>query len=193
MLHGACQQMHAQWHTFCRRLDVVRRLRRPYAAFACAVVAILCGCGEVHFVPSPYTPQAVEALWSGQEQITIFRWRIAEAPPADDTQFELLGRDGYAPIDFANSVFAGGVAACGDGTGSCAQYIVRGHAAFAEGDRPIRAVHPTYGTLPGEPVSVRPLSTTLSMDSFFHTGNDIVYVRPEGSVAETVPTCSSRL
>ncbi len=82
--------MHAQWHTFCRRLDVVRQLRRPYAALACAVVAILCGCGEVHFVPSPYTPQAVEALWSDQEQITIFRWRIAEAPPADDTQFELL-------------------------------------------------------------------------------------------------------
>ena len=67
------------------------------------------GCGDVHFVASPYTPQEVELVYSDQEHLTVVRWRVSAAAPVADTQFELLGPDGYRPIDFSQSVFAGGV------------------------------------------------------------------------------------
>src|SRR5438045_5320494 len=35
------------------------------------------GCGEVHFVPSPYTPQDVGLIYSSQEPITVVRWRVS--------------------------------------------------------------------------------------------------------------------
>lgn len=192
VLHRACQRMHARLNTICQRLNTARlntrRRQRRWrggqrrclgaqgSALVFAIVVILGGCGEVHFIPSPYTPEAVEAVFSVQEQVTVIRWRLGAAAPAADTQFELLGPNGYQPIDFSRSVFPSGVAACADGAGACAQFVVRGQAAIAQGDHPIRAVHPTYGVLPGGPAAVRTLSTTLSLQSYFHFKNDRVFV-----------------
>ena len=51
------------------------------------------GCGDVHFVPSPYTPQSVELTYSAQEDVTAVRWRVSAAP-LTQTRFELLAADG---------------------------------------------------------------------------------------------------
>src|SRR6185503_2805370 len=66
------------------------------------------GGGEVHFVVSPYTPQAVE--------VTVVRWRVAAAAPPDGTRFEIRadvvaagGGGGFVPVDFGASYFPGGV------------------------------------------------------------------------------------
>jgi hypothetical protein len=153
------------------------RARRSGVAGGCALVALVltAGCGEVNFVPSPVTPQHVELTYSLQEKITVVRWRVDAAAPVAQTRFELLGSDGnYSPIDFSQSVFAGGIIPCTDGEGSCAQYIVRGEYK-ADNARPVRAVHDVYGVLPGVLVKrTDEVPETISFNSFFRPGNDVV-------------------
>ena len=144
------------------------------------------GCGDVHFLPSPFTPQNVELVYSAQEHLTIVRWRVEATAPVDETRFELLGPDGYQPIDFSRSLFTGGVVACGDGTHSCAQYVVRGHypqRPTAGQFRPVRAVHEFYGELPGAPAKSRTIEETFTMKAFFNFKNDPVFVNLTDHVA----------
>ena len=150
-------------------------------ALVAAVVSTtaVVGCGEVHFLPSPFTPQKVELVYSAQEHLTIVRWRVDATAPVDETRFELLGPDGYQPIDFSRSLFTGGVVACGDGKHSCAQYVVRGHypqRTPAGQFRPVRAVHELYGELPGAPAKARTIDKSFTMKSFFNFKNDPVFV-----------------
>jgi len=144
------------------------------------------GCGEVHFSPSPFTPQNVELVYSTQEHLTIVRWRVDATAPVDETRFELLGPDGYQPIDFSRSLFTGGVVACGNGKHSCAQYVVRGHypqRTPAGQFRPVRAVHELYGELPGAPAKSRTVDDSFLMKSFFNFKNDPVFVNLTDYVA----------
>src|SRR5262249_18712225 len=136
----------------CRR----RQHRRPAARRALAASMLLVvtgmglGCGDVSFVPSPYTPQDVDLVYSAQEDITVVRWRISSTVAADpNLQFQILGAAGFEPIDFSQSLFPGGGTACGDGTGSCFQYVVRGRYTTFKGGRPIQALHATLGTFSG--------------------------------------------
>ena len=137
------------------------------------------GCGDVHFLPSPFTPQNVELVYSAQEHLTIVRWRVDATAPVDETRFELLGPDGYQPIDFSRSLFTGGVVACGDGKHSCAQYVVRGHYPQrppAGQFRPVRAMHDDYGELPGAPAKSRTIDDSFTMKAFFNFKNDPVFI-----------------
>src|SRR4029078_9360794 len=126
------------------------RARRS-GGVGCALAALLltAGGGELHFVPSPFTPQHVELIYSAQEHITVVRWRVDAAAPVAQTRFELLGSDGnYSPIDFTQSAFTGGITDCTFGGGSCAQYIVRAQYQVDPGARPLIAVHARYGVVP---------------------------------------------
>jgi hypothetical protein len=149
----------------------------PLVALLVTTAAL--GCGDVHFVPAPFTPQNVELVFSTQEHLTIIRWRVNASAPLAETRFEMLGPDGYQPIDFTRSVFTGGVTDCGDGRGTCAQYVVRGrypqHLPAGE-FRPVRAVHDLYGELPGVPAKSRTVEETFKMNSFFHYKNERVNV-----------------
>ena len=146
------------------------------------------GCGDVLFVPSPYTPQNVDLVYSTQEDITTVRWRISStAQLGDDLQFQILGVNDNNPIDFSQSLFPGGGSLCADGVGSCFQYVLPGPYSVAPHLRPVQAVHTTYGTLPGALPTARTEDQTLSVSSFFHTNNDQVYVDPTDTVAFESP------
>jgi hypothetical protein len=146
------------------------------------------GCGEVHFVPSPFTPQNVELIYSTQEDISIVRWRISStAPLGTDLEFQILDDSGYQAVDFSRSVFPGGGSICSDGMGSCFQYVLRGRYPVAERPNPVRAVHDVYGLLPGGRVAAQTVPQTISMASFFHTNNDVVYVNIKDTVASADP------
>ena len=103
------------------------------------VVTFVClmSCGPVQFVPSPYTPQNVDLIYSVQEDISIVRWRISATAPGPDLKFQFLGDNGYQDIDYSHSVYPGGASLCGDGEGSCFQHVVRGHHQLAR-PRPVR-------------------------------------------------------
>ena len=167
------------------------RAHRFGAAAGCALTLLgllAAGCGPLNFVPSPYTPQHVELVYSAQEHITVVRWRVGATAPVAQTRFELLGSDGtYSPIDFSQSVFTGGIIPCTDGSGSCAQYVVRGNYVVGPGARPVQAVHDVYGVLPGGVAAMESVPETISFKSFFHSGNDIVYMNITDVVAEQRP------
>ena len=146
------------------------------------------GCGDVLFLPSPYTPQNVDLIYSAQEDISIVRWRISStAALGDDLQFQILDDNGWQTIDFSQSVFPGGQSACGDGEGSCFQYVVRGQYPVEPRQGPIRAVHSTYGTLPGALASAETAPESLVVASWFHTNNDFVVVSLADLVADDGP------
>jgi hypothetical protein len=170
--------------------------RRPFAACRALVAPVFLlvlasgvGCGDVSFVPSPYTPQDVDLVYSAQEDITIVRWRTSSTVPSDsEVRFQILGAEGFQDIDFSQSAFgqAGGTA-CADGVGSCFQYVVRGRYATFKGGRPIQAVHARYGVFSGAIAQVDSVPQTLTVDSFFHSGNQIVSVAITDLVASQGP------
>jgi len=156
-------------------------------ALALLAIAAFAGCGEVHFVPAPFTPTAVELIYSEQENITVMRWRVA-ATQLSQTRFEMLGPNGYQTIDFSKSVFTGGVNACTEGEGSCAQYVVRGLYTVDKDQRPVQAVHDTFGVLPGGIPTTKTVPVTLKdFASIFGPKNDAVYVTVSDAVAAAGP------
>jgi hypothetical protein len=172
-----------------RQVHGPSRCRALAAYVLLALTGVLSfGCGDVLFVPSPYTPQKVELIYSSQEDISIVRWRISStAPLGDDLYFEILRDDGYHRIDFSQSLFPGGASTCADNTGgSCFQYVVRGQYHLARLP-PIRSVHATYGTLPGESPTPSTEEETLAVDPFFHLTNDQVNVSLTDTVAFEPP------
>jgi len=160
---------------------------RRLALRALPIVVLAAACGDVRFIPSPYTPQHVELIYSAQEHLTVVRWRVTASAPVADTHFELLGPDGYRPIDFTQSAFPGGVIPCQDGRGACAQYVVRGQYTVAKDAKPIQAVHELYGVLPGGPSTTTTVPTTLTLDSFFAPKNRTVYVNITDDVGHAYP------
>ena len=149
--------------------------------FACVAVLTTAavGCGDVHFLPAPFTPQKVELVYSAQEHLTIVRWRV-DAAPSSEVRFEMLGPDGYQP----DRLFALGV--CG-----WRQRLHRRPGQLRavrrprprtrsrrrpSQFRPIRAVHERYGELPGGHRQGEHDRETFSMMSFFNFENDPVFV-----------------
>ena len=181
---GGQRQPH--WRARCRALALGLLISGPVVGSG--------ACGPVEFFPSPFTPQKVELVYSAQEDITIVRWRISSPDPAaGGLSFEILDPSGtYQPVDFSRSVYAGGGAACADGDGSCFQYVVRGAYAAPAGHAPVRAVHAGDGTLPGGRPTPRTVDTSLTVASFFHAGNDVVYVNIEDTVASDGPYVFAR-
>jgi hypothetical protein len=179
--------VHTVQHPSCGR----RQLRCGVVggAWLMAGVAVAAvACGDVHFVPAPFTPESVQVVYSAQEDVSIIRWRVSAADPLPDTQFQLDGPDGFQPIDFARSVFPGGVTPCTDKAGgACAQYVVRGVYDLAGRSHPVRAVHSRYGLLPGGPAKARTVDTTLAIASFFGPRNDFVYATLADTVASDGP------
>jgi len=172
-----------------RPLPGPARCRALAASVLVAVTVLSVGCGDVLFVPSPYTPQNVDLIYSSQEDVSIVRWRISStAAVEDDLKFQILGDDGYQTIVFSQSLFPGGGSTCADsGGGSCFQYVVRGQYPVDRFPRPIRAVHATYGTLPGELARASTEDQTLGVDPFFRLTNDQVLVSLTDTVAFDPP------
>ncbi len=166
----------------------------PLALLITGPVLATGACGPIEFVPSPFTPQKVELVYSAQEDITVVRWRISSPnPAAEGLSFEILDQTGqYQPLDFSQSVYAGGGAACADGDGSCFQYVLRGPYAAPADSAPVRAVHAGDGTLPGGRPKPRTVDRSVTVDSFFHTGNDAVYVNIKDTVASDGPYVFAR-
>jgi len=165
-----------------------RQLRcRVRGAVLAGVAVGASACGDVHFVPAPFTPQKVEVVYSAQEDVSIIRWRVSSPNPLPDTQFQLDGPGGFQPIDFAQSYYTGGVNGCTDGVGACAQFVVRGHYDITAHSHPVRAVHDLYGLLPGAAAKTRTVPTTLKLDAFFKPHNDFVLTPLMDAVASDGP------
>lgn len=137
-------------------------------------MALLCGaCGNVSFIDAPNAPRSIVVLYSAQEDVTVLRWRIGAPQLTSGLRFQWLDASGaWQPIDFSKSVFPGGVAACGDGAGRCAQLVLPGRYQPPPAPAtPLRALDPTYGVLPGDTPTLRVYDKMLVLQSYFNRGN----------------------
>jgi hypothetical protein len=172
------------------RGDRAARGRAFVAPMAFAAGLICFGCGAVEFVPSPFTPQNVDLVFSPQEDITVVRWKVSSKAPGSDLKFQLLGENGYRDIVFSQSVYPGGPSACTDGSGTCYQYVVRGQYPVSVWKRPIQAEHAVYGVLPGPivPQLETAKDPTLSVAALrFLPNNSMVQVQMTDQVALASP------
>lgn len=126
-------------------------------------------CGAVTFGPSRYLPQELSIVWSEQEEVTVFRWKLGERIDAGDVRFELV-RDGlWTPIDFDAAPFPSGDYDCPRAT--CFLFSLRGRYQPPADGIVLRSVHAHHGTLKAGASDVEPLQTTLSAKPRFRAGN----------------------
>jgi hypothetical protein len=116
---------------------------RVRGTFVCAAAALaIAGCGRVHFVPAPFTPDSVELVYDPSEDLSRLRFHVADT---DGVSLELRAGDGtWAPIDFAGAVYPSGSWSCTGGT--CYQLVQRGRIPLPDSGGVVRGVQPDYGT-----------------------------------------------
>jgi hypothetical protein len=146
-----------------------------------AGIAICSGwsCGNVTFVDAPYAPRKIAILYSGDEDVTVIRWRMGAETIDSDIWFDLLDQDGsWRPIDFSKSVFKGGVGKCGDQAGKnvglCAQFVLDGRYEPPRAPTPLRTHNPAYGVSPGDTPALTVYEQTLSLKPAFTRGNGTI-------------------
>jgi hypothetical protein len=131
------------------------------------------GCGNVQFIDAPYAPRKIDVLYSAQEDVTVVRWRMAADKPDPDVRFEILdASNAWQPVDFAASVFAGGVTTCGDGKGTCAQLVLDGpYQPPPSAPTMLRSFSPGFGVAPGNAAQTASYDKMLTLQASFELGN----------------------
>jgi hypothetical protein len=157
------------------RLNFLRVVPTILLASFLGILASLGACGNVTFVDAPYAPRHISVIYSAQEDVTLVRWRMSATTADRSVGFDLLDQTGtWRPIDFAASLYPGGVAPCGmDTDGLCAQTILPGlYQPPAQATGTLRARNSTFGTLPGDTATFQRADRTLGLRSLFLRGND---------------------
>lgn len=129
------------------------------------------------FVPAPFAPRTTVLLYSQQEDITAVRWRMSADQDDPAVTYDLADPNGgWQTVDFAASLYPGGVAPCGRGGGICAQMVLPGHYQPPVDSPPVRSHNPTYGISPGDIGTEEIHPQTLVIDSHFTRANQMVAV-----------------
>jgi hypothetical protein len=145
--------------------------------FALGILCAASACGNVNFVPAPFAPRNVELVYSQQEDITAVRWRMSAGQADPAVTYELADASGgWQSVDFAASLYPGGVAPCGQGGGICAQMVLPGHYQPPVDSTPVRSHNPTYGISPGDIGTEKIYPQTLVINSHFTRDNQTVAV-----------------
>jgi len=146
--------------------------------FWLGTIFIASACGNVTFVPAPFAPRKIEVIYSQQEDLTAIRWRMSATGVDPSVGFELAGGHGsWSSLDFAASLYPGGVAPCGTGGGLCAQMVLPGRYQLPDdASTPVRSRNPTYDVSPGDTPTLEIYTQTLSLQSSFQRGNQLLTV-----------------
>jgi len=155
----------------------LRRGGLRFLRFALGLLCATSACGNVTFVPAPFAPRKIELVYSQQEDITAVRWRMnaSQADPAVTYEFA-DENGGWQSVDFAASLYPGGVGPCGSGGGICAQMVLPGHYQPPVDSAPVRSLNPTYGVSPGDLGTEEIYPQTLTISSHFTRDNQSVAV-----------------
>ena len=158
----------------------------PFFGLCLGILASLGACGNVTFVDAPYAPRHISIIYSAQEDLTLVRWRMSATNLDQAVGFDLLDQTGvWRPIDFAASLYPGGVAPCGKDPGGkgpggkdaglCAQTVLPGrYQPPAKAPSALRSRNPTFGTSPGDAATFQSAARTLGLRSVFLRGNAIM-------------------
>jgi hypothetical protein len=130
------------------------------AAFA---VVALGSCSSVRFERGPYAIRALEVVYSAQEDLTFFSWRLREDARLDRVEFELFDDGDFVPIELEEAPFPADPYRCGKFW--CFQYQVPGEYQVPEEyPSPMRSVHDDQGVFMGSPERSHRVETTFGID-----------------------------
>lgn len=131
----------------------------------------------MNFVPAPFAPRQTVLLYSQQEDITAVRWRMSADQDDQAVTYDLADpAGGWQTVDFAASLYPGGIVPCGRDGGICAQMVLPGHYQPPVDSPPVRSHNPTYGISPGDIGTEEIHPQTLVIDSHFTRANQMVAV-----------------
>lgn len=127
-------------------------------------ILALASCADIRFQISPYAPRGVDVVYSAQEDITFFVWRLEGHITPSRVSFELFENGEYRPIDLLAAPFAAEPFDC-DRLYLCFQYQVPGK--WEVPDRPpLRALDRKLGVFDSSAARYREVETTFDIDPF---------------------------
>lgn len=120
-------------------------------------------CSFVEFERSPYAPRDVEIVYSAQEDITFFTWRISEEANLDRVEFDIHVDGSYRRANLEQTFFPHEPYLCGEDE-RCLQYQVAGHWSPSEPSAPIRALDSRHGRFDSSPPTMHEVDETYTID-----------------------------
>ncbi len=136
------------------------------------VLAVLVGaCANIQFERGPYAIRALEVVYSAQEDLTFFSWRLRKDAKLNLVDFELFTDGAYRSIDLGDAPFPSAPEACGSTW--CFQYQLPGEYELPA-TSPMRSVHRDDGVFMGPEQRERRVQTTFTTDPIALGKNDAI-------------------
>lgn len=145
-------------------------------AVVCLLVVAVAGCSLIDFEKSPYVIRDLEVVYSQQEDITFFVWRLREDAVLDRVEFELYRGGEYRRIDLDETPYPASPYECGDER-ICFQYQVRGRYDAPAAARPMRSRHVEQGTFAGPSSGLQNVEETFGADPVAVDQNEVIAPR----------------
>lgn len=140
------------------------------ACLAALAVVVTAACSLVEFETSPYMPRGVDVVYSDQEQMTFFVWRVGDEVDFDRVEFELFVDGRYQTVEPTEAPFDHEPFEC-DRNYYCVQFQIDGHWS-GSGDRPPVLAHDElHGTLESPDPRVHVTDQTFWIDPLAYDNN----------------------
>lgn len=144
--------------------DLRPRIGTHFAVVLTAAASIAAvGCSLVEFERSPYAPRDVDVVYSAQEDITFFVWRVEDEVDFDRVDFEILDGGSYDTVDLADVPFPSEPYEC-EPEHYCVQYQRPGRWTDEQVPVPIRAIDERHGTFESTPTRFHHVDETFSIE-----------------------------
>ena len=142
---------------------------------ACLVSSLTAsGCANVRFERSPYAIRGLDVIYSEQEDVTFFIWRLRDEADARLVSFELHQDGDYRPIDLENTLYPAEAYEC-ETHYLCFQYQLEGRYEWPDDvERPMRSIHEEEGLYAGSIPRPQNVETTITIDPIAIENNDII-------------------
>ena len=134
------------------------------------VLSALEGCAFIEFEPSPYTPRALQSVYSSQEDLTFLSWRVRDSADLELVRFELWDprEQLWRAIKLSEAPYPASPYSCG-AQDTCLQFQVEGRLSWPEtgleGEPPpLRSIHEDGGVYGPIEFRQRAVDETLSVD-----------------------------
>lgn len=131
------------------------RTRAKHTYFGCKpqaclifLLLMLVGCADIRFERSPYAIRGLDIIYSRQEDVTFFIWRLKKGIDPELVSFELHQDGEYKPIDLTQTLFPAEPFECDDAY-VCFQYQITGRYEIDDEILPMRSIHVDEGLYAG--------------------------------------------
>lgn len=114
---------------------------------------LLVSCSFIKFERGPYAIRDLQVVYSAQEDVTFYSWRLRADADVDRVRFELWSNEDerFVPIELGEALFPAQPYSCG-GDFLCFQYQVDGLEELPEVP-PVRSIHEDQGIFAGPDTS----------------------------------------